>query len=73
MVHLVGITLPLTTGNYSTNTSQLSINNSNSNINISVGNNSNQLSAGHNHPYLTSSSLIIHLTNSGNHGMELLW
>ena len=45
--------LPLTTGNYSTNTGALSINNSNSTINISVGNNSNQLSAGHNHPYGT--------------------
>lgn len=43
-----------TGGNYSTNTNQLSINNTNGNINISVGNNSNQLSAGHNHPYGTS-------------------
>ena len=43
--------LPATTGSYTTNTGALSINNSNSVINISVGNNSNQLSAGHNHPY----------------------
>jgi len=45
--------LPATTGSYTTNTNQLTVNNSNSVINISVGNNSNQLSAGHNHPYGT--------------------
>ena len=60
--------LPATTGSYTTNTNQLTVNNSNSVINISVGNNSNQLSAGHNHPYLTSVSENNHNhSNTPNH------
>ena len=43
--------LPATEGSYTTNTGALSINNSNSVMNLSIGNSSNQISAGHNHPY----------------------
>ena len=58
--------LPATTGSYTNNTNQLTVNNSNSVINISVGNNSNQLSAGHNHPYGTS-NLTNNNINAGDH------
>ena len=58
--------LPATTGSYTTNTNQLTVNNSNSVINISVGNNSNQLSAGHNHPYLTGVNNDSHNHNAAN-------
>ena len=58
--------LPATTGSYTTNTNQLTVNNSNSVINISVGNNSNTLSAGHNHPYGTS-NLTNNNINAGDH------
>ena len=46
--------LPASQGNYSNNTSGVSINNSNSQINFSFGNTNNTFSRGHNHPYGTS-------------------
>jgi len=55
-----------TTSTFSNNTNQMTINNTNSTINLSIGNNSNQVSAGHNHPYLTGVSNDSHNHNAAN-------
>ena len=55
-----------TASTFSNNTNQMTINNTNSTINLSIGNNSNQVSAGHNHPYLTGVSNDSHNHNAAN-------
>jgi len=55
-----------TTSNFSNNSNGITINNTNGTINLSFGNNSTNISAGHNHPYLTSVS-----ENNHNHSNYL--
>ena len=57
-----------TTSNFSNNSNGISINNSNGIINLSFGNNSNNVSAGHNHPYGTSNLQLGNTSNTAKAG-----